>query len=192
MTAFLNSAGRYALLSKGEEIQLGRRVQAWKRWDEDKDGPCPAGIVRSGMRARERFILCNMRLVARVCRSYTRRAHGTGLNFEDLLQEGAIGLARAAEKYDPECGHAMSTYATWWIRQSVSRALEIKGGLIKVGVIPRRNLFKLQRLTMEGRSASDAAAELGLSANQVELAQKACIGMRISSLDAAMEAGLSI
>jgi RNA polymerase primary sigma factor len=192
MTAFLDTAGRYALLTKREEIELGRRIQRWLQWDAETNGPCPRAVERSGRRAREKFILCNLRLVAKVCRSYTRCLYGTGFSFEDILQEGTVGLARAAEKYDPECGYAMSTYAIWWIRQSVSRALESRGSLIKVGTQPRRNLRKLQRLMVEGMSAMDAAEQLELSSRQLDLAQCASVGMRVCSLDAAIDSGLSI
>jgi DNA-directed RNA polymerase sigma subunit (sigma70/sigma32) len=192
MAAFLGIAGRYALLTKNEEIHLGRRVQRWLRWDEESQGPCPPSVVRSGQKARERFILCNLRLVAKVCKGYTRRLHGTGLSFEDILHEGVVGLARAAEKYDPECGYAMSTYATWWIRQAVSRALESKGNLIKIGTTPRRNLYKLQRLVMEGMPVAQAAEQLGINERQLELVQCASAGIRIGSLDAAIDSGLSI
>lgn len=189
MAAFLDIAGRYALLTKREEIELGRRIQRWLQWD---DGPCPPAVQRSGMRARERFILCNLRLVAKVCKSYTRRLHGTGLSFEDILHEGVTGLARAAEKYDPECGYAMSTYAMWWIRQAVSRSLESKGSLIRISTTSRRNMYKMQRLMMEGKRMSEAAAELELSANQVELVIRATAGMRVGSLDAAMDNGFAV
>ena len=192
MTAFLDTAGRYALLTKREEIELGRRIQRWLQWDEEANGPCPRAVERSGRRAREKFILCNLRLVAKVCKSYTRRLYGTGFSFEDILQEGTVGLARAAEKYDPECGYAMSTYATWWIRQAVSRALESRGSLIKVGTQPRRNLYKLQRLIIEGVPVAEAANQLELSNKQLELVQCASVGMRVRSLDAAVDNGLAI
>lgn len=192
MTPFFDIAGKYALLNKNEEIQLGRRVQKWLQWDESKNGPCPKSVIRSGRRARERFILCNLRLVIRICKGYTRRLQGTGLSFEDLLHEGVIGLTRAAEKYDSESGYAMSTYATWWIRQAVSRSIEAKGGIIKIGATPRRHLFKMQQVMLDGTSVEDAAAELGLNHRQLELVRKASTSLRVSSLDAAIEGGLHI
>jgi RNA polymerase primary sigma factor len=192
VTAFLDISGRYALLTKNEEIQLGRRVQRWLQWDEEQQGPCPPSVVRSGQRARERFVLCNLRLVTRVARSYSRRLTGTSLTFEDLLQEGVIGLARAAEKYDPNCGYAMSTYATWWIRQAISRAFDLKSSVIKVSSNPRRHLFKLQREMAGGVPLAAAAERLGLTERQVDLAMRAHAGIRTASLDAALEAGYQV
>lgn len=147
-TEFLQLSGRYTLLTKAEEIELGRRIQRWLQWEGKRK--CPANIVRSGMRAREKFVLCNLRLVTRVAKGYTRRLPGTGLTFEDLLHEGVFGLQRAAEKYDPECGYAYSTYAMWWIRQSISRAIEMRGGVIHVSSGARRKLRKFQQEAMRG------------------------------------------
>lgn len=192
MTAFLDISGRYNLLSKNEEIQLGRRIQKWLCWDEEAQGPCPASIVRSGQRARERFVLCNLRLVTRIAKCYTRRLSGTSLTFEDLLQEGVIGLTRAAEKYDPNSGYAMSTYATWWIRQAISRAFDLKSSVIKVSSNTRRDLFKLQREMANGTSRQAAAERLGLTTRQLDLAQRAFVGIHTVSLDAALEAGYQV
>lgn len=192
VTVFLDISGRYVLLSKNEEIELGRRIQKWLQWDEETQGRCPRQVERSGQRARERFVLCNLRLVVRVAKGYSRRLAGTGLTFEDLLQEGVIGLNRAAEKYDPNCGYAMSTYATWWIRQAMSRAFDIKSSIIKVSPVSRRRLFKLQREVSNGATLEEAAAKLSLTPRQLELVQKAHIGTRVKSLDACIEAGLNI
>ena len=149
---FLAISGRYALLSKDQEIELGRRIQRWLTHEK----PVPKNIERSGRRARETFVLSNLRLVTKVAKSYTRRLAGTGLTFEDLLQEGILGLQRAAEKYDPECGYAYSTYATWWVRQALSRAIEMKGGTIHISAEARRKLRRYEQAKEEGMSHEDA------------------------------------
>lgn len=149
---YLNISGKFPLLTKQEEIELGRRIQKWLTWTE---GECPRSVVRSGQRAREKFVLSNLRLVTRVAKGYSRRLHGTGLTFEDLLQEGVFGLQRAAEKYSPDCGYAYSTYAMWWIRQAISRAIEMKGGIIHLSSGARRKLRRFRNGEMEELTPRD-------------------------------------
>ena len=98
---YLNEIGRTRLLTAEEEVQLSRAAQ------------------RGCMISRQRMIEANLRLVVKVARGYT----GRGLPLLDLVEEGNLGLIRAVEKFDPERGYRFSTYATWWIRQSVERAL---------------------------------------------------------------------
>ena len=173
-------SGRYALLNKNQEIQLGRRIQRWLQHPE----PVPPAIRRSGLRARDQFVLSNMRLVTRVAKSYTRRLKGTGLTFEDLLQEGIVGLQRAAEKYDPECGYAMSTYATWWIRQSLSRAIEMRGGTIYITAGAKRKLRRFREVAAEGDSRLEAIEKAGLKARDLYTIQQAAACSRVVALDA--------
>ena len=176
---YLHISGRYALLSKEEEICLGRRIQKWLTWE----GECPAAVERSGRRARERFILANMRLVTRVAKSYTRRIYGTALTFEDLLQEGTIGLCRAAEKYDPECGYAASTYFMWWIRQSMSRALEAQARVIRVSTGARRKLKQFRDAAIEGQSMEETVLAAGLKLKDLEFIRQASLCERVVPLD---------
>ncbi len=98
---YLNEIGFSALLTPEEEIQLGKRVQ------------------QGDPQARKRMIESNLRLVVRIARNYL----GRGLPLLDLVEEGNLGLIRAVEKFDPELGFRFSTYATWWIRQSIERGL---------------------------------------------------------------------
>jgi RNA polymerase primary sigma factor len=109
---YLRAIGRIKLLSAKEEIELARR------------------IGRGDKVAKKRLIQANLRLVVSVAKKY----QGRGLPFLDLIQEGNLGLIRAAEKYDPERGYKFSTYATWWIRQGITRALADKSRTIRVPV----------------------------------------------------------
>lgn len=178
---FLTISGRYNLLTKNQEIQLGRRIQAWLAWDGD--GKCPPGIERSGRRARDKFVLHNLRLVTKIAKSYTRRLYGTGLTFEDILQEGVLGLQRAAEKYDPNSGYAMSTYATWWIRQAMSRAIEMKGTLVHISAEAGRKLRKYEKCRDMGLSHEEAFEELEFKDRDNFTIKQAAICRQVIALD---------
>lgn len=122
---FLNLAGREPLLTASEEIILGRAVQAMQGLlESNPSGPYSRqerGVLRHGKKARDRMVLANMRLVMAVAKKFHRQINH--MHTEDLLQEGVTGLIRAVEKFDPERGYKFSTYAFWWIRQSMVRAI---------------------------------------------------------------------
>lgn len=177
----MSISGRYTLLTKNQEIQLGRRIQKWLTHEK----PIPPAIERSGKRARETFVLSNLRLVTKVGKSYIRRLPGTGLTFEDLLQEGIFGLQRAAEKYDPECGYAYSTYATWWVRQALTRAIEMKGGIIHVSAGASQKLRKFQNaITEGGRTRQEALEVAGLVERDLFTIEQAALCRTVVALDA--------
>src|SRR3712207_5519362 len=101
LASYLAKIGRGKLLTHQEEISLSRRARA------------------GDQRSRKKLVERNLRLVVSVAKNY----RGMGLPFEDLIQEGNLGLLRAVEKFDPELGHRFSTYAIWWIRQAIGRAV---------------------------------------------------------------------
>ncbi len=140
------------LLTHEEEIDLSKRAKAGDK------------------RARQRLVEKNLRLVVSVAKKY----RGYGLPFEDLIQEGNIGLMKAVEKFDPDRGFRFSTYATWWIRQAVQRAVADKGRTIRVPVHMGDKMRKMARAYNElstglGREPTDeeVAAELGWTVEQV-------------------------
>ncbi len=109
---YLRSIGRVELLTAEQEVQLARRIE------------------RGDMLAKQQMIEANLRLVVSIAKSYL----GRGLTFLDLIQEGSMGLIRAVEKFDYRRGYKFSTYATWWIRQAVTRAIADKGRTIRIPV----------------------------------------------------------
>jgi RNA polymerase primary sigma factor len=122
---YLRSIGRVKLLSASEEIELARRVAA------------------GDPLAKKKLVQANLRLVVSVAKKYQNR----GLPFLDLIQEGNLGLIRAAEKFDPERGYKFSTYATWWIRQGITRALADKSRTIRVPVHMVETINNLRKAT---------------------------------------------
>lgn len=155
LKAYLKEIGRHKLLSAREEIELTRRMQ------------------EGDTEARRRLIQANLRLVVSIARRYQNR----GLSFQDLIQEGSLGLMRAVEKFDPSRGFKFSTYATWWIRQGVTRALADKGRTIRVPVHVNETVSKLRRIARafwianaRSPTVDELASLSGLPAEKVRLA----------------------
>ena len=144
LTGYSVRIDRGTLLTPEEELDLGRRARAG-------DG-----------RARARLIEKNLRLVVSVARRY----RGMGLPFEDLIQEGNIGLIKAVEKFDPELGNRFSTYATWWIRQAIGRAIADKGRTIR---LPTHAQGKVRTAA---RTRNELSATLGREPADEEVAER--------------------
>ena len=162
---YLNSIARHPLLTADQEIQLGRRVVRWKELrDKEQLTPDERREFRSGERARQRFIQSNLQLVVHVARKYDRRQNKT-LELMDLIQEGNIGLARAVELFDPSRGYKFSTYAYWWIRQGITRALIMQDAIIRLPTSLHELLHKINR------TAQDMAHKLCREPTITELAE---------------------
>ena len=148
---YLNCIGRYPLLTKEEEIVLGRRVQDMQGLLEQKpSGPYTQnerGTLRRGKRAKERMVTCNLRLVVSIAKKYSNAAET--LDLMDLIQEGNIGLNRAIEKFDPERGYAFSTYAYWWCRQGITRAINMNDRTIRLPIGANDALRKARSFAMD-------------------------------------------
>jgi RNA polymerase primary sigma factor len=181
---YMTEAAATPLLTAEEEVALARQIAAGVRAAEQlasgqgtpEERARWEAEVAAGQAARKRLIEANLRLVVSVARRYL----GRGLPLADLIQEGNLGLFRAVDKFDPERGFRFSTYAYWWIRQAISRAVADQARTVRLPVHLIELLGKLgkaasaveQRLGREARPA-EIAAELGVSVDQVELAQSA-------------------
>lgn len=184
---YLLSLDACPLLTPEQELELGRRIAAWQ---EIKDAPDPTPeqrrIIRSGLRAREHFIRANLRLVVSVAKKYAAcRKH---LELLDLIQEGNIGLARAVEKFDPARGYKFSTYAFWWIRQSITKAIQSTDRAIRLPARAHDALIRSEptrRKLAQALGRMPTAAELAEALNipVADLVHAANIGQCPSSLD---------
>jgi RNA polymerase primary sigma factor len=158
IAGYLVKISRDRLLTHAEELNLSRRTKAG---DE---------------RARQRLIEKNLRLVVSVAKKY----RGYGLPFEDLIQEGNIGLMKAVEKFDPDRGFRFSTYATWWIRQAVQRSVIDKGRTIRVPV------HMAERIRKMGRAFGELLSEYGRDPTEEEIAER--LGWSVEEVRAATRA----
>jgi RNA polymerase primary sigma factor len=154
---YLRSIGRVPLLTAEEEVTLAKRIE------------------RGDIAAKQHMVEANLRLVVSIAKGYV----GRGLTFLDLIQEGSLGLIRAVEKFDHRRGYKFSTYATWWIRQAVSRALADKARTIRIPVhmVERLNkLISAERMLIQqlGRepTAEEIAAELECDVREVRDVQR--------------------
>ena len=185
--AYLRDIGRIPLLEHDEEILLGRKVQRMMELIEmkkelDLNDQSLADVLdlplkqikrefRDGERAKDKMVTANLRLVVSVAKKYTKR----NMELLDIIQEGTIGLVRGVEKFDPGRGYKFSTYAYWWIRQGITRAIAEKSRAIRLPIHVTENLNRLKKAQRElsqlnGRmpNVAELAEELGLTQDDVK------------------------
>ena len=159
--AYLRDIGRIPLLEHDEEILLGRQVQRLmeletmkKELELDNEKLAEAmdlsvrqikRELRDGTKAKDKMVTANLRLVVSVAKKYTKR----NMELLDIIQEGTIGLVRGVEKFDPGRGYKFSTYAYWWIRQGITRAIAEKSRAIRLPIHVTENLNKLKKAQRE-------------------------------------------
>ena len=132
---YLNEIARHPLLTATEEIEYSRQIQTMLALQAEHPDTTTytrqqRSIIRRGQRAKERMIVCNLRLVVTIAKKYIKRC--TTMEMLDLVQDGNMGLARATELFDPSRGYKFSTYAYWWIRQGITRAVSQTDRTIKL------------------------------------------------------------
>ncbi|MFI7306450.1 RNA polymerase sigma factor SigB [Micromonospora aurantiaca] len=152
--AYLNGIGRTKLLTAAQEVELSRRIEAGL-FAEEKLATCTpvsaelradlALIAAEGRAAKDHLLEANLRLVVSIAKRYT----GRGMAFLDLIQEGNLGLIRAVEKFDYTKGYKFSTYATWWIRQAITRAMADQARTIRIPVHMVEQVNRMVRVRRE-------------------------------------------
>ena len=202
---YLDEIGTVDLLSAEEEVDLAKRIAAGRAAEErlaeraDRLGPREKAVlrrlVRQGRRAHDHMTEANLRLVVSVAKRYRSR----GITFADLVQEGNLGLLRAVDRFDPTKGYRFSTYATWWIRQTIGRGLTSQSRTIRLpshlvellGRARREERALLQELGREP-TPDEVAAKVGVSTERLEEIKRQ--SQTLSSLDAPVgeEAGSSL
>ena len=184
---YLATIGRIPLLTPAEEIELGNQVQSMMALTEDgsktfEDHELTGKqrrMLRIGRRAKERMMKANLRLVVSVAKKY----QGKGLELLDLIQEGSLGLERAVEKFDPTRGYKFSTYAFWWIRQSMTRAIACQSRTIRLPVHLSERLTTIRKVTL------DLAHKLGAMPSRVEIAE--AMDIPLDELDSLLRQALT-
>jgi RNA polymerase primary sigma factor len=180
ISLYLKEIGRIPLLTAEQEVSLAKRMEAGRnaRRRMSRDGRLNEEerehlrwVIRDAKAAKEHLIKANSRLVVSVAKKYV----GRGVPFLDLIQEGNIGLIRAVKKFDYRRGYKFSTYATWWIRQAVTRAIADQGRTIRVPVHMYEQINRLARVSRQlvqelGRdpTVEEIAEELGVAPKKVE------------------------
>ena len=183
---YLSNIGRVPLLTPAEEIELGNQVQKMMVLTEDgqlnektKDfTPQDKRTIKIGRRAKERMMKANLRLVVSVAKKY----QGKGLELLDLVQEGSLGLERAVEKFDPTRGYKFSTYAFWWIRQSMTRAIACQSRTIRLPVHLSERLATIRKISRE------LAHKLGAMPSRIEIAE--AMEIDVEELDSVLRLSL--
>ena len=183
---YLREIGKVPLLTAQDEVELAKAIEAGLFAQEMLHGACQvvgahangaelAVIVEQGGRARQRLIEANLRLVVSIAKRYI----GRGMVFLDLIQEGNLGLIRAVEKFDYTKGYKFSTYATWWIRQAITRAIADQARTIRIPVHMVETINKMARIQRQlhqdlGREPTPAevAAEMGIPTDRVAEIQR--------------------
>jgi len=186
MKYYLKTMGNHELLQKNEEIILAREIQILIKWEQEREAlenrlmrpptyaewaaavkkgmtvPEMKKQIRRSLRAKTALTESNLRLVISIAKKYQNR----GLTFQDLCQEGTLGLTRACEKFDPERGFRFSTYATWWIKQGIMRAIADQARTIRLPVHIH------DQLNMIRKAEGDLHNELGRDPTKEELSHK--------------------
>ncbi|NQV10698.1 MAG: sigma-70 family RNA polymerase sigma factor [Cyanobacteria bacterium] len=180
---YLATIGREPLLTPAEEIELGNQVQTMMRLLENGEPATPSErqkkVLRIGRRSKQRMMKANLRLVVSIAKKY----QGRGLELLDLVQEGSLGLERAVEKFDPTRGYKFSTYAFWWIRQSMTRGIACHSRTIRLPVHLGERLGAVRRVSLE------LAQKLGAMPSRGEIAE--AMAIPIEELDSLLRQSLT-
>ena len=189
---YLNEIARHPLLTPTEEIQYSRQIQAMLALQAEHPDASTytrqqRSIIHRGKRAKDQMITRNLRLVVTIAKKYTRRC--TTMELLDLIQYGNIGLDRASELFDPSRGYKFSTYAYWWIRQSISRGVQDSDRMIRLPVHRQEKVIKARaymnrQMALTGRMPTLAECAEALDVDPGDLEASLFMAQDVASLDA--------
>ena len=191
VTSYLKEIGRTPLLKSEEEVRLANQIQAMLPLLEQENLTLEEQkIVRQGQLAKRKMTQANLRLVVSIAKKYQNR----GLSLLDLIQEGSIGLMRAAEKFDPSKGYKFSTYSYWWIRQAMTRAIANYARTIRLPIHITQDLNKIKKANRQlsqklGRKPTDleVAEELDIDLTKLRSLAESARMTRPRSLNATID-----
>jgi RNA polymerase primary sigma factor len=184
VSQYLTAIGEYDLLTAELEVEFAQKIEAGEDAQRRLDESAPASkveevelkrLVRLGRQAKDDFLTANLRLVVANARRY---ANTSGIDFLDLIQEGNLGLIRAVEKFDWRKGFKFSTYATWWIRQAITRAIADKSRTVRIPVHLHDTLAAVRA------AQASLKAELGRDPKPAEIAEEA--GVTVDKVELAL------
>ena len=185
---FMAEINRYPLLTPVEEIELARKIKAAAELKslERELTPSEKMAIKRGERAKQKFVNCNLRLVVHITRRYRHVVNS--LEMADLVQEGAVGLMRAVELFDATKGYKFSTYAYWWIRQSMQRAIDMKERTLRIPTHVVEKLSKVRKVKHQlgltlGRKPTKEEVAAALEMTVPAMEEMLFKGQRMASLD---------
>src|SRR5579871_1627572 len=172
---YRDEIGQVDLLSTEEVICLAQRIERGRVAAQAPRQPGNAQLIEEGEQARRKLVEANLRLVISVARKY----RGLDLDMMDLIQEGNLGLMHAVEKFDYRKGYRFSTYAIWWIRQAITRALTEQGRLIRVPLHKMEKMKRLEKVRQQMRDGQAAEPSLDDLAEEMELTQRQVVDLMV-------------
>ena len=172
---YRDEIGQVDLLSNEEVICLAQRIERGRVAAQAPRQPGNAQLIEEGEQARRKLVEANLRLVISVARKY----RGLDLDTMDLIQEGNLGLMHAVEKFDYRKGYRFSTYAIWWIRQAITRALTEQGRMIRVPLHKMEKMKRLEKVRQQMRDGQAAEPSLDDLAEEMELTQRQVIDLMV-------------
>lgn len=182
---YLSDIGRLPILTKEAQLLHCQKIYAWMNHPDGKDN-APLKIRKAGRHSMDQMVSTNLRIVVSVARNYQNR----GLDIQDLIQEGNIGLMRGLELYNPERGYAVSTYVYWWIRQAITRAILLLGRTVRIPInnyeiASRAKKIKREFCSQHGRTPTmpEIASRLKISLERLECCLDTLETTRCHSLD---------
>lgn len=167
LSQYLTDIGRYPVLSREGQLLHCRNIHRYQQWPEGKD-KAPRKVVRAAERGMEMMVTTNLRLVVSIAKKY----QGRGVDLQDLIQEGNIGLIRGLELYDPTRGYQVSTYCYWWVRQGVSRAIHSQSRMIRMPINSHEQLVKLRKCQQKYLTEHGITAPLSVLADYMEMTEE--------------------